>query len=370
MKDRLAFHALVALGLALLLKSCTIGRMAVFQFSDIKDYKRFPSRPLSPSETPFVFPSLPNDAGPYGMVPVLVPPGRASLDSVLEHSKTVAFLVVHKDTIRYERYFEGYAEDALVASFSMAKSYTSALIGVAIAEGHINSINDEVVEYIPELEARGWSGVTIEHVLQMTTGVKHQENYFNPFAGVAKSYYGRNLVRQVEKLDMDYAPGTRFKYLSINTQILGEILVRATGQDLTSYLQEKLWGPMAMEHDATWSLDQREGREKAFCCLNATARDFAKFGRLFLHKGKWEGEQLVPEAWVEASTKIDESLGSRTYYQYQWWLPSKDGAFAAEGHLGQFIYVHPAHDLVIVRLGKKSGGVNWYQVFKDIAAQH
>ncbi len=363
---------LLVVPLLFLLSACTLGRMVIYQFSDIKDYKRFPSRPLEAGATPFIFPSQPNDDF---LETISVVGGEDTahkdLDRFLPNTKTVAFLVIHRDTIRYENYFEGYNDTAWVASFSMAKSFTSALAGIAVEEGHISSIDDPITKYIPEMKSQVWQSVTVKHVLEMTTGVKHQENYFNPFAGVARSYYGRHLERQVHHLKQERPAGERWGYKSINTQLLGEIVVRATGRNLTDYLQEKIWTPLGMEHPASWSLDQRRnGREKAFCCLNATARDFAKFGRLYLHNGNWEGQQVVPEDWVKASTELNSEEGSYWGYGYQWWIPSKDGAYAAEGHLGQFIYVHPAHDLVIVRLGQNYGGVRWYPVFAQIAAQY
>ena len=360
---------LLILLLAIGLNSCTLSRMVIYQFSDIKDYKRFASRPLTASPEPFVFPSLPNEQL-LATTPLRVQHAEQvhDLDSLLPHTNSVAFLIIQGDSIRYENYFHDYTDTSWVASFSMAKSFTSALMGAAIDEGKIGGVDELVVDYIPELKKYGWEKVTLKHVLLMNTGVHHQENYFNPFAGVARSYYGRKLSREVTRLKKDYEAGKHWGYKSINTQLLGEIVVRATGRTLTDYMQEKIWTPLGMEHPASWSLDQRKnGMEKAFCCINATARDFARFGRLYLHGGNWNGQQVISEEWVRESTRAHE--GNVSWYGYQWWLPTKDEAFAAEGHLGQFIYVHPKHDLIIVRLGKNSGKVNWYRIFGQIAAQ-
>src|SRR3989338_7518669 len=129
-------------------------------------------------------------------------------------------------------------------------------------------------------------------------------------------------------------------------------------------MNEKIWSQIGTEYPATWSIDQgKDGMEKAFSSINATARDFAKFGRLFLHKGNWNGKQLISKTWTEESTKVDAQDGSAWYYQYQWWLPSKNGDFMANGHLGQYIYVNPAKDLIVVRLGKNEGKVNWWEAF-------
>ncbi|HHG85984.1 MAG TPA: class C beta-lactamase-related serine hydrolase [Bacteroidetes bacterium] len=369
MKFRFLFQ-IISIALLLSLSSCTIGRMVVYQFSDIKDYKKFPKRELKAAANPFIFPKGDQDAFAKKDIRVEHGQRREFLDSLLLGSKTVAFLVIQRDSIVYERYFQKYEEADPVASFSMAKSYTSALVGIALAEGHIKSVDDFLVDYVPELKEKGLGDIRIRHLLQMTTGVHHAESYFNPFAGVARLYYGRHLRKQVLHLQQEFEAGLYFKYKSINTQLLAEVLVRATGRTLTDYMQEKIWGPIGMEHPASWSIDQkRNGMEKAFCCINATARDFAKFGRLYLQKGNWNGQQLIPESWVEASTKVNAQDGASNRYQYQWWIPSKLGDFSAQGHLGQFIYVNPMKDLIIVRLGKKYGGVQWMKTFREIAAQ-
>ena len=348
--------------LAVVLSSCTAGRMIAFGFSDIKDYKRFPSRALQPSPEPFFF----------DRDEAKIAKGFPDLDSLVAHSKTVAFLIVHRDTLKYERYAQGYERDSWVASFSMAKSFTGALVGLAIEDGYIKSVEDKVVDYIPELRKQeGWEEVTIEHLLYMTSGAKHAENYFNPFAGVAKSYYGRRLDRQAKKVKLELKPGERFHYKSINTQLLGEVVTRATKRNLTDLLQEKIWTPIGMQYAASWSCDRRgeQGREKAFSSINATAIDFAKFGRLYMNGGKWEGKQVIPEAWVRKSTAYEEGVkGDVNGYQYQFWIQG-EGIFTAEGHLGQFVYVNLPKNLLMVRLGKNYGKVSWYRIFKQIAAQ-
>lgn len=360
----------IVLSALLFLTACTGGRMLLYNFSDIKDYKRFPKRDLPASADPFVF-AVGDTAGfKEKDVRVAHESRHNHLDSLLMASKTVAFLVIQRDSILHESYYHKYGPQSLVASFSMAKSYTSAMIGAAVADGLIKSIEDPVTDYIPELKKRDMDNCKIRHLLQMTAGIHHVENYFNPFAGVARLYYGRALRKQVLKLNQDYRGGHYFHYQSIATQLLGEVLVRVTGKSLTAYLREKIWDHIGTEHPASWSIDQRKNsREKAFSSINATARDFAKFGRLFLHKGNWNGQQLLPEAWVRASTKVDAQDGSVWYYQYQWWLPSKDGDFYAAGHLGQFIYVNPMKDLLIVRLGKNRGGVDWRRALMEIAHQ-
>jgi CubicO group peptidase (beta-lactamase class C family) len=172
----------------------------------------------------------------------------------------------------------------------------------------------------------------------------------------------------MRKLKLKGVPGESFEYVSGNTQLLGLVLERALkGKTVTQYFQERIWTPLEMEYDASWSIDRKKGgTEKTFCCVNARARDFAKIGRLYLNKGNWNGKQIVSKEWVEASTKASLKDGSVDYYQYQWWLPSTTGDFMAEGILGQYVYVNPAKNMVIVRMGKNNGRVDWSNFFRLI----
>jgi CubicO group peptidase (beta-lactamase class C family) len=360
---------LVTLTLFISLTACKVGRYVVYNFADINDHKKFPYRTLAASKAPFKFHTitenkslafLTNKAG-----------DKVSFDEHLEKNKTVAFLVIQNDTILYENYFSGYDKASIVPSFSMAKSFTSILIGCAIEDGLIESINDPVTKYIPSMQKNGFDKVTILHLLQMTSGIRFNEGYFNPFGKVATFYYGTKLRRATERLKLQASPGEEFAYKSGNTQLLGHILDKVLeGKTITDYFYEKIWHPLDMEYEGSWSLDRkRNGIEKTFCCVNARARDFAKIGRLFLHNGNWEGQQLVSEDWVKASTKVDTTAGSAKYYQYQWWLPSEEGDFLANGILGQYIYVYPKKNLIFVRLGKNKGDVQWWSFLRFLAKE-
>lgn len=352
--------------LSILFTSCKFGRFVVYNFADIKDYKKFPSRPLVSNDTKFKFYSTVKGKYPDTLK---MRDNRVSFDKILESNKTVAFLIIKNDTIQYEKYFKGYTQESIIPSFSMAKSITSILIGCAIDDGLIKSVDEPITNYIPELKKNGFEKVTIKQVLQMTSALKFNESYFNPFGHAASFYYGRNLKREVSKLKLKGEPGKSFEYVSGNTQLLGLALERALkGKTITQYFQEKLWTPLQMEYDASWSIDKKkEGTEKTFCCVNARARDFAKIGRLYLNKGNWNGKQILSEKWVKESTKIDSTDGSVNYYQYQWWLPSENGDYMAEGILGQYIYVNPSKNMVIVRMGKNNGRVNWADLFMLLA---
>ncbi len=347
--------------------SCQLGRSIIYNYAGISDYKKFPSRPLQSDSQKFLF----HRAEPGKFPKKLTGENNIEIpfDEYLEDNKTVAFLIIQNDSIQYEKYFNGYDKESIVPSFSAAKSVTSILIGCAIDDGYIKSIDEPITTYIPELQKNGFEKVSIKHVLQMTSGLKFNESYGNPFGDAATFYYGTNLRKSISKMKLEAEPGTRFEYVSGNTQLLGLILERALkDKTVTQYLQEKIWTPLGMEYDASWSIDRKkEALEKTFCCLNARARDFAKIGRLYLNKGNWDGKQIVSRSWVEESTKIDTSEGSAAYYQYQWWLPSDNGDFIAEGILGQFIYVHPAKNLIIVRLGKNHGKASWRSIFRTMA---
>lgn len=348
------------------LNSCKVWRFVVYNFADINDYKKFPARNIENGTTKFTFPIAAKAKIPAELT---LKNKNYSFEKYLDDNKTVAFLIIQNDTIQYEKYWDKYNESSIVPSFSMAKSITSILIGCAIQDKLIQSVDEPITNYIPELKEKGFDQVSIENLLQMTSGIKFNEGYINPFGDVATFYYGTNLRKAITKMKLKSEPGKKFEYRSGNTQLLGLVLERALkGKTIASYLEEKIWKPLEMEYDASWSLDRKkDGLEKTFCCINARARDYAKIGRLFLNKGKWNGKQIVSEDWVRQSTKIDTTKGSVWYYQYQWWLPTQTGDFMAQGILGQYIYVNPEKNLIIVRLGKNEGKANWWEIMASLA---
>ena len=277
--------------------SCKLGRFVFYNFADINDYKKFQSRPLHNDSLKYHF--ILSDNGKFPITINDKNLNEVPFDQYLKDTKTVAFLIIKNDTIQYEKYFKGYDKERIVPSFSMAKSITSILIGCAIDEGLIESVDEPITVYIPELKKNGFEKVTIKHLLQMTSGIKFNESYINPFGDAASFYYGLNLRKNIGKMKMKSEPGKKFEYVSGNTQLLGLILERSLkGKTVTRYLQDKLWTPLGMEYDASWSIDRnKNGLEKTFCCINARARDFAKIGRLYLNKGNWNGKQIVSQKW-------------------------------------------------------------------------
>jgi CubicO group peptidase (beta-lactamase class C family) len=353
-----------------IINACQIGRFVFYNFADIKDHKKFPSRELKAPQEKFSFKIATQNKSPK----TITSKNKKDItfDDYLEDHKTVAFMIIKNDSIYYEKYFRGYNDASIVPSFSMAKSVTSILIGCAIDDGLIKSVDEPITNYLPQLKKNGLEKVTIKHLLQMTSGIKFNESYINPFGHAASFYYGKKLRKSVDKLKLMHEPGLKFNYISGNTQVLGMILEKVlNGKTITEYLQQKIWLPLGMEYDASWSIDKnKNGIEKTFCCINARARDFAKLGRLYLNNGNWNGKQIVSSNWVKESTKIDTANGSAAFYQYQWWILGKDGDFMAQGILGQFIYVNPTKNLIMVRLGKNTGKIQWWQFFQKIAAMY
>lgn len=276
----------------------------------------------------------------------------------LKDSWTTGFMVIQNDSIVFEEYYLGNTESTRNISWSMAKSFISAMVGIAIQEGYIDTIASTVEKYVPELKGTAYGDVRIKDVLQMSTGVKFNEDYgdFNSdinrwgrgFAtGKSQDDFAASLTRAI-------APGTVNHYVSINTHVLGMILTRATGRSITEYMQEKLYEPLGMEYDGYWLIDG-QNMEMALGGLNLTLRDFAKIGSLFLHKGNWHGKQIVPQSWVKASVTPDaphvQPTDTELGYGYQWWIPKSDaGEFLAMGIYNQNIYINPTTNTVIVKL--------------------
>lgn len=275
-----------------------------------------------------------------------------TLDSI----QTVAFLVANSKELLFEKYFEPYSPDSITNSFSAAKSIVGLLVGKALEEGHIKSLDQTAGYFIPSMNEEGKQMITIRHLLTMSSGLNWSESGKNPISDNAEAYYGTNLKRQIDRLEIIDEPGQNFVYLSGNTQILGMILTEATGMPLAEYAQTRLWSQIGAESDALWNLDYEDGFEKAYCCFYATARDFARIGKLINQKGAWNGEQLFPEEYIEemlTPADLRDGLSDNQRYGYQWWVERYMGmdVYYARGILGQYIISIPDKDLVIVRTG-------------------
>ncbi len=291
--------------------------------------------------------------------------GERSLADLLRASETTGLLVARDGVILHEAYFQGYDERSLATSFSVAKSFTSALVGIALDRGQIRSIDDAISDYVPELIGSGYEGVAIRDVLTMSSGIAFDEDYARGGSDVMllplRLFVLRQPVAEVlRRLPREREPGAQQSYASSDAQALGLLLARATGTTVADLLEEAIWRPAGMEADAAWGTDLH-GQELTYAFLGVALRDYARFGRLFLNGGRRDDRQVVPAAWVAASvrpgaTTMAEGFGAGFGYGYQWWVPDgDDGDFLAMGIWGQFVYVHPGHRIVIVKTSTDPG---------------
>ncbi len=277
----------------------------------------------------------------------------AELRSSLESSRSVAFLMAKNGEIIHEEYWDGYGEDSRSNSFSMAKSITTMLVQCAIQDGFIDSWDSKVTEFLPELQGEFVSELTLRNLSTMTAGLDFNEHYTNPFDITAKLYYGPDVEKLMfEEVPVSEQPGS-FEYQSGATQLLGLALLRAIEKPLAEYASEKLWKPLHATHAAEWHLDNKDGKELAFCCFNTNARDFARFGQMMLQHGNYNGTQVLDSSFVDTAT-VPFAV---PYYGHGFWIDDSYGThiFYQRGILGQYIIVIPEHELVIVRLGHNRG---------------
>lgn len=361
-------------------------RALIWMDADIKDYEKFPARTMNNAPPVFNFEKVDSAiqnqyltmldtiaSQPFSPNTIT----QSSFKELLVSTQTTAFLIIKDDRLIYENYFNGYERDSVNTSFSVAKSFVSALVGISIDEGLIDNGDDPITKYIPELQDKDprYSAITIKHLLSMASGLRYVEEE-TPFSDDTKTYYDPNLRAVALSAVIEEEPGKKFHYNNYNYLLLGIILERATGMPVAKYMEEKLWKPLGMEAPASWSLDgEASGFEKMESGINARAIDFAKFGRLYLNNGSnWNGEQVISEKWTSTSTSANSTSDPSIEYQYGWWIyPLQDGVdnnrhFSARGNLGQFIYVAPEERLVIIRHGYDFGNVNWINLFDNIAA--
>lgn len=372
---------IVAAALLISFSSCYITRAYKHRKFELKDLPKFSSDSLYKSPKPYnyAYASKQNEKL------------NAFLDTNLLNTYSYSFLVIKNDSILYEKYFDGLENTTLMPSFSVAKSFVSTLVGIALQEGRIKSLQEPITNYIPFLlkNNQRFADITIQHVLDMRSGIKSKEEYSNPFSDVLKLGFTKNMMGKLKHLKIETTPG-KFDYKSVNTQLLALIVEKATGKKIQDYMLEKLWHTLGMETTATWNIDSKKHKvARAFCCINATTKDFAKLGSLFLHNGQWNGQQIISKDWIESIVHGD-TLRKYDGYKNQWWAgntaeyftdslkavqfalanegskqfmyTTKDGKkyfgvaaknipYYAEGILGQFIYVEPRKNLVVVRLG-------------------
>lgn len=292
-----------------------------------------------------------------------------NVEELLESTWTTGIIVIKDDTIVSEEYYRGNTKDTLNISWSVGKAFVSALIGIAIEEGDIKDIHLAVSDYIPELKGTGYEGVPLKDVLQMSSGVKFNEDYADFNSDINRMgrviALGDSINEFAASLEPEKSPGTYHHYVSMDTQVLGMVLKTTTGQTPSEYLEEKIWKKIGMQSDAKWLVDDMD-MELVFGTLNITLRDYARFGRLYMNYGNWDGEQIVPRKWIMDSVTPDAPhlmpgdnpmSSTKMGYGYQWWIPEnpKDD-FMALGVYGQYIYINPEKRVVIV---KTSANPHW-----------
>jgi CubicO group peptidase (beta-lactamase class C family) len=350
----------------LLLDHSSAARSMLWLEADTGDWRRFPARAIPAGDDPFRFgeAALPDDAL-EGVA------GERGLAALLEETGTTAFLVLRGEDLLVERYLNGASASATQTSFSVAKSWLSTLVGIAVERGEIGSIDDSVTDYAPELLERDarFADITLRHLMTMSSGLRYEEAGL-PWSDDAITYYSPDLRAVALSAEVVEPPGQRWHYNNYNALLMGLVLERATGTPVAEYLSEVLWQPMGAEADGSWSLDSdASGFEKMESGLNARARDFARLGYLFAHDGAVARRQVVPAAWVREATANDTSADPAAHYRYWWWVDTeRPGRFYARGNHGQFLYVDPATDVVVVRLGERSGleGAGWPEVLRAV----
>ncbi|MDT0650066.1 serine hydrolase domain-containing protein [Autumnicola edwardsiae] len=307
----------------------------------IDDYTEFQNRRIAVSENIQEWPGHDD----YNIVNP-----TEDLRDLNEELGTAAFLIIKNDSIWFEEYYNGYSKDSRTNSFSMAKSIVSALLGRAIKDGHIESLEQPVADYFPQFD----KALKVGDLASMASGLNWNENYYNPFGMTAEAYFGKDIRELVLDLEVTEEPGDEFKYLSGNTILLAMLIEKATNTTLSEYLSESFWKPLGMQKYALWQLDSREsGMEKAYCCIASNARDFAKIGKLYKDHGKWNGQQILDSSYVAQS--INPRFDESPQYGYGFWLSTYQNKnfFYMRGILGQYVIVIPEDNLIIIRLGRK-----------------
>jgi CubicO group peptidase (beta-lactamase class C family) len=357
--------------------------------SDVSDYLVFPERPIAKAESAFHFHDQTGDndiEDSFTAHPLV-----ENLDEFIKDTSTQALLVIEDDALLYEQYGPGFQRDSIVTSFSAAKSFGSLLIGVAIDQGYIDSVNDPITEYIPELAERDerFEQIMIRDLLKMSSGIKYEEFPFLNGDDALTYYYPDLRQLAINKTEIVGQPGESFLYNNYHPLLIGIILERATGQPVAEFFEKNIWQEIGSEYSASWSLDEA-GFEKMESGINARAIDFAKFGRLLLNEGEWNGEQVISAQWIKESIQdeghpedyYETSFGPEIrdaaeggYYQYMWYGLKRDGGvddFYAAGRYGQIIYVSPQANLVIVRNGETYGPgmglFDWIEIFYEVAS--
>ncbi len=345
---RILLYLVVSLLLLAALLPVHIRQALIYGHVNIDDYKIFTNRLVKNAKPiPWLYDSV------YNIQKI-----NPSSLTVFDSFGTTAFVVIRNKKIIHEAYWDGGSDTTLSNSFSAAKSIISLLIGCLLDENKIKSIEQPVTDFLPDFKNTIEFTLRIRDLLTMSSGLDWDEGYSNLFSATTKAYYGRQLSHQMLALKVKSEPGQTFVYQSCNTQLLALIIEKASGKPVSEYASEKLWKPLGAEHPALWSLDRTGGTEKAYCCFNSTASDFARLGQMVLDSGQFNNRQLVSKAYIDQATRpavwlTGEDGKTCNYYGYQFWMLEYKGQKVTymRGILGQYIFIIPSLNAVVVRLG-------------------
>ena len=380
----------IALSLAFLILCITtmcmysptfLGRVLIHWDSSVSDYKVFPERVVQKSEQPYSYRKNINSS--FGKITVEYSNKQKSLTEFVKSTDTTSFIIVKNDEIVYEQYANGYDENSVNTSFSMAKSVVSLLIGKAIENGFIESVTEPIANYIKEFENKAIGKITIEDLLLMRSDIAYNEDKFLWFGDDTLTYWYPDLrelaLSHIELTDIYKG---KFHYNNYHPLLLGIILERSTGVSVSEFFERELWQKIGAEHDASWSLDsEKSGFEKMESGINFRAEDFIKIGSMVLHNGFWNGTQIINSDWLKLSTlsafpiknsEYEDSFlaGRNIGYKFMWYSTSSLQSsydIVAWGKFNQIMYISPENDLVILRTGKTDGGVSdWVETIKKI----
>lgn len=289
-----------------------------------------------------------------------------TLKHVNTQNGTIAYVIIKNDSVWFENYYGGFDANSKTNSFSMAKSYVSALLGKAIMEDHIESLDQKVIDFIPEFKTELGSKMTVGDLSSMASGTDWDEAYYSPLSITTRAYFDDDLEKVALGLNVIDQPGTAFKYASGDTQMLAMVIERATGKKLYQYLSESFWAPLGSENPTLWQVDSDDhDLVKAYCCIASNAKDFARMGKLYKDHGKWNGKQVLDSAFIAKS--ITPRFPESPEYGYGWWLKTIGDKhfFMMRGHLGQYVIVEPTDNIIIVRLGHSKGPTDAAATFTD-----
>lgn len=296
-----------------------------------------------------------------------------NLSEMLDNDLTNAFLIMKDGKILLERYYNKYDVDKTHGSFSVSKAMLATMLGLVLEEGLITSYQDQITKYIPELLENdpNFGEISIQHLFEMTSGIKVRGKDANPFGDLAKTYYGNNWGRFMRTIELDTIAGVRHQYNQTDAELLSLILTRVTGKSIASYFSEKVWQPIGA-NTAFWSTYKSDDLVKGFCCISARVQDFAKFAQLYLNEGKWKGVQIISPDWIAFTTNKTPVESKWNFSFHRFWFPANDNYkdYTAQGYNGQMIYINPTENIAILRFGKKQEeNIAWEHTMRAIVKQ-